>query len=100
MRRMGYSGRGSWRWLAVTAGLLTAPLGRAEGLADAWAIAVSASHQLRASAEQRGASEETLAAARATRLPTWDNTGGYIVLNHEPAYRSNDLPLVGPITVP
>jgi len=94
-------GRGSGaRWIVALMVLLLVSPARAEDLSQAWDIALRNSHQLRASSEQVNAAEETLAAARASRLPSWNNTGGYVVLNHEVSYNARDLAIVGPVSIP
>jgi outer membrane protein len=56
----------------------------AETLEDAWKIALSVDNRVRASHKTTQSFEQTLAAAKAARLPSLGMGSGYTVLNHEP----------------
>lgn len=59
----------------------------AETLEDAWKIAVSVDNRVQASHKTTGSYEQTLAAAKAARLPSLGMGSGYTILNHSPAAR-------------
>ncbi|MBY0525233.1 MAG: TolC family protein [Gemmataceae bacterium] len=72
---------------------------RAESLEEAWNIALAVNQRLRASGELTEAAEESLAAARAGRLPSMTNVEGYYTLSSRPAYKA-DLGFLGNLPIP
>jgi outer membrane protein len=58
-----------------------------ETLEDAWKIALSVDNRIRASHKTTQSYEQTLAAAKAARLPSLGVGSGYTILNHSPAAR-------------
>lgn len=59
--------------------------GRAESLEEAWGQAEAVDQKLRSSGELQRSAAESLAAARAGRLPQWHTVGGYYGLTSTPS---------------
>jgi outer membrane protein TolC len=62
----------------------SALLGRPESLETAWSQALAAAHRLKASHLGTASARETLAAARASRLPSVSASGGHFSLDQAP----------------
>lgn len=86
------------RWTCLLLLALT-PAARAETLDEAWGIALAVDHRLRAQAELTGAATESLAAAKAAKLPSMANNMGYFALTTQPAYKLDLLITTIPIPI-
>lgn len=76
-------------WVAGWALLLIPAAARSENLEEAWSVALAVSQRLRASGELTASAAETLASARAARLPSMTNAEAYTALTDQLSYKAN-----------